>query len=104
MEQKRRHIMSKRKRNYSNPEMPNDVNLESLEEVSMVEDIPVKVKVFNCTKLNLREKPDLRSEALMVLDAGTMLKFLHKTNTEWTKVQTNAGVVGYVLSYFVKEV
>lgn len=54
------------------------------------------------TGLNLRAGPSLSSGILRVLSAGTQLKILDNSDSEWAKVQTPSGQQGWCCKTYLK--
>ena len=59
-------------------------------------------EVINCTRLNIRKKPDSHSEVATVVNSGTELMIYPDSSTaEWYKVYTESGVEGFCMKNFV---
>ena len=56
----------------------------------------------NCSKLNVRSKPAIDADVLVVLDVNSEIAIDPARSTnEWVKVTTAAGVEGYCMRKFV---
>ena len=81
---------------------------EHREDVPKVEPKPVVHKpvvgvVFNCSKLNVREKPEASADIVCVLDGGSEVEIdMSRSASDWYKVCTAAGVDGFCMRKFVK--
>lgn len=67
-------------------------------------DVPELVTgtVVNCAKLNVREKPDVTSASLCVLNAASELEVnVNESTPEWFRVITATGVEGYCMRKFI---
>lgn len=81
----------------------------AVEEISeeVVEDTvelkPVVGVVANCSKLNVRKKPSLNSEAVATLDVGVEIGIaLDESTKDFYKVYSpSAGVEGYCMSKYI---
>lgn len=61
-----------------------------------------KAVVANCTKLNVRENPDIHAEVVCVLPVDTEVEIDdRKSNAEWLNVYTVNGVEGYCMRKFM---
>lgn len=71
--------------------------------VESLGDKPAKTGfVFNCSKLNLREIPDITGKVLTILKVGQIL-YLGETHGEWIEVQGDRGdVIGYVMNKYIE--
>lgn len=59
-------------------------------------------KVTNCTKLNVRKKPELTAEPIAVVDVSTTLAVdIDKSITDWYKVTLANGKSGYCMKQYV---
>lgn len=59
-------------------------------------------KIKDCELLNVRKKPDIESDKLGVFSKDSKFEiFPSDLDSEWTKVITDTGYRGYVLSRFV---
>lgn len=59
-------------------------------------------KVTNCTKLNIRKKPELTAEPIAVVDVSTTLAVdIDKSSTDWYKVTLTNGKTGYCMKQYV---
>lgn len=60
--------------------------------------------VANCNKLNIREKPDIKSEVVCEVRIGSELKIDMDESTDgWFKVCTAAGSEGFCMREYVNE-
>ena len=58
--------------------------------------------VTNCTKLNVRAKPDANGHVVTVIDAGSEVEIdLDLSTSEWYKVNTFDNVSGYCMRKFI---
>ncbi len=74
---------------------------ETVETVTLPE--TVTGTVANCTKLNVRVKPNATADVVCVLDANTEVKIdVDKSDNEWFCVNTAAGIEGYCMRKFMK--
>lgn len=64
----------------------------------------VKVIVANCTKLNIRKKPDLKADISKVVNAGAELSILETSlSKDWCELCDKKGkVIGYCMKKYVK--
>lgn len=75
--------------------------VETVETVTLPE--TVTGTVVNCTKLNVRVKPNITADVVCVLDVKSEIKIdVAKSNDEWFCVCTAAAVEGYCMRKFVK--
>ena len=59
--------------------------------------------VVNCSKLNVRSKPAIDADVLVVLDAGNEVKIdIGRSTSDWFKITTATGVDGFCMRKFVK--
>lgn len=116
---------NKKKKNYSKPKEETFVQVDVAEN-EIVPDVvtsvaapvePVEVKmeapkaevktaitgiVAGCSKLNVRSKPAIDADVLVVLDVNSEVAIDPARSTnEWVKVTTAAGVEGYCMRKFV---
>ena len=63
---------------------------------------PTQKKWVTTTRLNLREKPDLNSNVVLILSFGETLK-VDKFKDGWAHVSTKEGIEGYVVQDYIKE-
>lgn len=71
-----------------------------VEEVTEAMPTPVGV-VSNCSKLNIRKKPNIKSDIVIVVDAKTQLEINEGKSKDWYKVTVKAGVEGYCMKKYV---
>ena len=58
--------------------------------------------VANCSKLNVRVKPDATADVLCVINAATELEInVNESTPEWFRVITATGVEGYCMRKFI---
>lgn len=73
---------------------------ETVETVSLATSIIGTVT--NCSKLNVREKPNTDADVLTVLNYDSEIKIDPARSTnEWLKIVTTSGVEGYCMRKFV---
>lgn len=71
-------------------------------EIPKVEPKAVTGVVANCSKLNVRSKPAVDAEVVTILDIKSEVKIdMARSNSEWFKITTAAGVEGYCMRKFV---
>ena len=60
--------------------------------------------VIDCSKLNIRKKPNKESEIVSIVDSGSNLKVIDpdKHQGEWYKVTTSKGVNGFCMRKYVE--
>ena len=67
------------------------------------ERVAKKGVVANCSLLNIRKKPDIKSDVLAIVDSGSKLTIdLDKSNDKWLKVTTKDKIQGYCMKDYVK--
>lgn len=108
--------MSKTKHNYTQyskktlltipPSSAPEVKMESELVKETVDTVPlhknVNGVVVNCSKLNIREEPNVESDVVCVLDVKSEIVIdVTKSDNEWFKVHTATGVEGYCMRKFV---
>ena len=61
------------------------------------------VVVSNCSRLNIRKKPNLNANVVCVVNAGTELTVAQpfKNGDEWMRVSTKDGVEGHCMRKYV---
>lgn len=116
---------NKKKKNYNKPNVDETVVQEAAVEEIVPEVVttvaapiePVEIKmdttkaevktpvvgiVAGCSKLNVRAKPAIDADVMVILDANAevVINPTRSTN-EWVKVTTAAGVEGYCMRKFV---
>lgn len=86
-------------------EVDNSVDCSPVEEVveEVVEESTKPVYgVVNCSKLNVRKKPNKASEPLCVVEAQTELLIdMDESTVEWYSVTTPNGVEGFCMKQFI---
>ena len=60
--------------------------------------------LVTCTSLNVRKAASKESSVLSVVKKDDILEVEETIEKEWTKVKTQNGVEGYVMTEFIKEV
>ena len=75
---------------------------ETIEEVTEVEENPTEVAFgkVNCSKLNVRKEPSIRSTPLCIIEHGTRME-ISEFDGEWVKILTPDGVSGYCMRKFI---
>ena len=75
---------------------------ETVEEVAEVEENPTEVAFgkVNCSKLNVRKEPSIRSTPLCIIEHGTRME-ISEFDGEWVKILTPDGVSGYCMRKFI---
>lgn len=63
----------------------------------------VYVKVIGCDKLRVREEPSTNARTLALINKGSKLILKEKVNDTWSKIQTLAGINGYVMNKYIKK-
>jgi uncharacterized protein YgiM (DUF1202 family) len=61
-------------------------------------------EVCDCAKLNIRSKPNADSEVVCVVNVGTTLEVNAVSDSGWARVYTAAGMKGYAMKKFIKEI
>lgn len=91
------------------PEIPNVQVTAKVAEVTPVEpEVPAKPEavngvVFNCVKLNVREKPVAGSRVVTIIDAGSELTVTNDDSFgNFYKICTTSGVEGYCIKDYVR--
>ena len=104
--------MAKRELKSSNKEAQvSEVKVENtpLEQIETVPEEVVApaanpvVVVSNCSRLNIRKKPNLNANVVCVINAGTELTVVRpfKIGDEWVRVSTKDGVEGHCMRKYV---
>lgn len=66
-----------------------------------VEDLKIGI-IANCTRLNIRLEPSIKSEVVCEIDCGTELIIEDQTSTnDFYKIFTAAGIEGFCMKKFV---
>lgn len=70
----------------------------------VVNEVPVSAgKVVNCDMLNVREKPNRTAKVLEIISKGASVDvFTTESTTDWYKVSTAEGFVGYCMKEYIK--
>lgn len=77
---------------------------ENIKEENIKEEVKrtVKGKVIDCTRLNVRKRPNKDSEVNCVIDADSIVEINeNKSNDEWYRVTTDNGVYGYCMKKYI---
>lgn len=62
----------------------------------------IKGKVIDCTRLNVRRKPNKDSEVNCIIDVDSVVEINeNKSNDEWYRVTTDNGVYGYCMKRYI---
>ena len=74
------------------------------ENAAVVEEtVPTIGVVTGCSKLNVRKKPNINSDVIVVVNAGSELTIdVDKSHGEWYKVTDQNNNVGYCMKKYVK--
>lgn len=57
--------------------------------------------VQRASRVNVRERPGKKATVIDVLNRGDVVTIQNNATTDWYKVVTETGKVGYMMSYFV---
>lgn len=82
--------------NNKNKEIKNEITI-----IPTIDKESIYKKIVNCTKVNLREKPNAQSKVLSVLDAGSTVQVLEENIDGYANVVIESGVEGYIKLEFV---
>lgn len=64
--------------------------------------VAAKGKVFNCTKLNMRKEPEVKTNNVVsVLNANDEIYLMKQADNGWYKVKTKDNLVGYVSNKYI---
>lgn len=64
-----------------------------------------QVKIVNCSKLNVRSEPDKDAKIVYIINNGDVMFVDAKDNKKgWLSVYNEAGIAGYIISKFAKEI
>lgn len=64
--------------------------------------IAAKGKVFNCTKLNMRKEPEVKTNNVVsVLEVNDEVYLMKQANNGWYKVKTKDDLVGYASNKYI---
>lgn len=97
--------MKNEKINYSKKFRQNQNKFEG-SDFSEVQEESKNIAVVNIKsdqKLNLREEPNISSEIIKSLKNKESLEIIEVYDGEWTKVYTETGATGYVMTEYIKE-
>ena len=84
--------------------MKESINKEIIKEENIKEEIKrtVKGKVIDCTRLNVRRRPNMDSEVNCIIDVDSIVEINeNKSNDEWYRVTTDNGVYGYCMKQYI---
>lgn len=84
--------------------MKESINKEIIKEENIKEEVKrtVKGKVIDCTRLNVRRRPNKDSEVNCIIDVDSIVEINeNKSNDEWYRVTTNNGVYGYCMKQYI---
>lgn len=86
--------------------VPESANVESTNAEGTAEKVTDESKtsfgIVNCSRLNIRKRPDIDSDPLCVVEKDCKLKVdSNYQNDDWIKVTTPDGVSGYCMLKFV---
>jgi hypothetical protein len=85
------------------PEVTPVIAPETVAPAAHVEPETVKGVVFNCAKLNVREKPVVGSRVVKIIDAGAELAVTtDESFGNFCKICTASGVEGYCVKDYVR--
>lgn len=71
-------------------------------EVPAIEPIQVHGKVIECTRLNVRELPDLKATVVTVLTKGAeVLVDVSDERDQWYRICTASGLEGYCMKEYI---
>ena len=85
-------------------DISNGDDVVSVDEEPIIEKKPTIGKVANCTKLNVRTKPNANADVIVVIDEGTEVEVDDTfVNSEFYKVSIDANFVsGYCMKKFIE--
>ena len=66
-------------------------------------DTSVSITAVTTADVNLRESTSTSSSVITVLDEGTSVTIIEKTNASWYKVKVSNGTTGYIYSSYLEE-
>lgn len=84
--------------------MKESINKEIIKEENIKEEVKrtVKGKVIDCTRLNVRRRPNKDSEVNCIIDVDSIVEINeNKSNDEWYRVTTDNGVYGYCMKKYI---
>lgn len=84
--------------------MKESINKEIIKEENIKEEVKrtVKGKVIDCTRLNVRRRPNKDSEVNCIIDVDSIVEINeNKSNDEWYRVTTDNGVYGYCMKQYI---
>lgn len=84
--------------------MKESINKEIIKEENIKEEVKrtVKGKVIDCTRLNIRRRPNKDSEVNCIIDVDSIVEINeNKSNDEWYRVTTDDEVYGYCMKKYI---
>lgn len=84
--------------------MKESINKEIIKEENIKEEVKrtVKGKVIDCTRLNVRRRPNKDSEVNCIIDVDSIVEINeNKSNDEWYRVTTDNGIYGYCMKQYI---
>ena len=84
--------------------MKESINKEIIKEENIKEEVKrtIKGKVIDCTRLNVRRRPNKDSEVNCIIDVDSIVEINeNKSNDEWYRVTTDNGVYGYCMKQYI---
>ena len=84
--------------------MKESINKEIIKEENIKEEVKrtAKGKVIDCTRLNVRRRPNKDSEVNCIIDVDSVVEINeNKSNDEWYRVTTDNGVYGYCMKQYI---
>ena len=84
--------------------MKESINKEIIKEENIREEVKktIKGKVIDCTRLNVRRRPNMDSEVNCIIDVDSIVEINeNKSNDEWYRVTTDNGVYGYCMKQYI---
>ncbi len=86
-----------------NDKTVNDATNEKKEALQPKADAPVYGTVVNCKNLNVRKRPNQKSEPVLIIGAESKVKVdKSKSTAEFYKVCTASGAEGYCMKQYVQ--
>lgn len=84
------------------PQIPEESKDPDQASVSQL--LPIDLVVVNCSKLNVREKPNKDSKVLHIVDAGTEFYTNAKPLNGWVRVYNDyLDIKGFVMEEYIEE-
>lgn len=84
--------------------MKESINKEIIKEENIKEEVKrtAKGKVIDCTRLNVRRRPNKDSEVNCIIDVDSVVEINeNKSNDEWYRVITDNGIYGYCMKQYI---